>query len=79
MAPEFKILDFPIKPTAVREEYADSVNFALKENLWCPFDWPHLLLCTAEIRTLVGPLIRHDITLEEITCTDFNREWHTEL
>lgn len=45
----------------------------------CPFDSPHLPLCTPEIRTLVAPLIKHDITLEGITCSDYNREGHTEL
>lgn len=41
----------------------------LRRTSGCPFDLPHLLLFTAEIRTLVGPLIKHDITLEEITCS----------
>lgn len=38
---------------------------------------PHLPLCTA--RTLIGPLIGHDITPREITCSGLNTEWHTEL
>lgn len=45
----------------------------------CPFDSPHPLLRAAEIRTLVAPLIKHDITLEGITCSDYNREGHAEL
>lgn len=27
----------------------------------------------------IGPLVGHDITLEEITGSDFHREWQAEL
>jgi len=43
----------------------------------CLFDSLHLLLCSAQIRTLVAPLIKHDITLEGTACSDYNREGHS--